>query len=118
MIIEQRTYTLAPGNMSRYWEEYERHGLAALEPALPHLIGYFVTDIGPLNQVVHIWKYDSYQQRAEVRGALAADPRWQGHLARIRPLMVAQESKTMVPAPVPGLAPVLDGDRSSGSGDR
>ena len=38
------------------------------------LYGMWHTDIGPLNQVIHIWQYDSLQQRADIRAAAAKDP--------------------------------------------
>ena len=36
--------------------------------------------------------------RAEVRKAAAADPAWQEVLARVQPLIQAQESKVLIPA--------------------
>ena len=38
------------------------------------LIGYFTTEIGTLNQIVHMWGYESMAQRQERRTALYSDP--------------------------------------------
>lgn len=110
MIFELRTYTLHPGRLAEYWRAYEEGGLAAQDPRLRnHLLGYFQTELGPLNQVIHFWKYADLAERQAVRGANAARADWQAHLARIRPLMQAQEAKILVPSPVPGMAPLADG---------
>lgn len=106
MILEMRTYTLRPGNQPAYWQSYRDGGLSRMGPVLPNLLGYFVTDIGPLNRVVHLWRYDDLSDRAAKRAAMAADPEWAAHLARIRPLMREQETAILVPSPVPELSPL------------
>jgi len=42
------------------------------------LLGYWFTEFGGANQVVHIWEYDSFAHRKSVRAALAEDPEWTG----------------------------------------
>ena len=63
------------------------------------MVGYFSTKDGPLNQNIHLWAYDSFEQRVERRAAMMADPEWQAYLAKIRPLIVSQETKLLIPAP-------------------
>ncbi len=75
MIIEKRTYTLLPGMMPAFLALYEAEGLALHTKYLP-LLGYFTSDIGPLNQVITLWGYDSMAQREELRTQLYADPAW------------------------------------------
>lgn len=41
---------------------------------LGRLLGYFITEIGELNAVVHLWGYDSFEERARRRAALAGEP--------------------------------------------
>ena len=110
MIFEIRTYTLQPGAPAEYWRHYAEGGFDAQDPRLrDRLVGYFQTEMGPLNRIVHIWKYDDAGQRAELRAANYARPEWDAHLARIRPLMVAQEAQLLVPSPVPGMCPIAEG---------
>ncbi len=99
MIVEERIYTLHPGKVPEYMKHYENEGLAVQTRHLPRMVGYFTTEIGPLNQVVHMWGYDSLDQRAERRAALGADPAWQAYVAKIRPLIITQESKILLPMP-------------------
>src|ERR1051326_7658629 len=54
------------------------------------------TELGPLNQVVHIWAYDSLQQRADTRSAASRDAsgRWPPKTSE---LLVSQETDILVP---------------------
>ena len=40
--------------------------------------GWYYTDIGPLNRIVHIWAYQDYAHFQEAREAVRNDPRWTG----------------------------------------
>jgi hypothetical protein len=67
------------------------------------LEGYWMTEIGPLNQVMHLWSYGSFDERAKLRGELANNPRWTGeYIPLIRPLLLRQDVRLLnaVRAPV------------------
>jgi len=74
VIYELRTYTVKVGTLPEVLRLFEER-LAHREKYSP-LLGCWYTDIGPLNQFVHLWGYESLQQRAEVREAFSADPNW------------------------------------------
>jgi hypothetical protein len=99
MIVEERIYTLHPGMSGAYLKNYEENGLPVQLPILGNLIGYFATEFGPLNQIIHIWGYDSFDERARRRGILMSDDRWQAYLKTSRPMIRAQENKFLIPAP-------------------
>lgn len=99
MIIEQRTYTLHPGKVPDYMRHYETEGLKVQQPILGKLIGWYSVDFGPQNQVIALWAYDSYEDRARRRAELAENAAWQSFQAKIRPLILRQENKTLIPAP-------------------
>ena len=63
MIIEHRTYTLPHGGMDAYLARYRELALPLQMRHLGRLLGFFVSDIGTLNQVLHIWAYDSMADR-------------------------------------------------------
>ena len=72
--FEMRTYILKPGSapaMAERWAEY-LPGRQQLSP----LVGAYTSDIGGLNQWVHIWAYNSLDQRMAVRGKAKADGIW------------------------------------------
>ena len=98
MIVEMREYTLQAGKVSEYLEIYEREGLEIQREILGHLIGYYATEVGPaVNQVVHLWAYDSFEDRQARRGRLAAHPGWQSYVQKIRPMLVEQCNRIMRP---------------------
>lgn len=76
MIVDLRTYTMVPGRLGAFLEVYEKEGLPIQIKHLGKPIGYFTTEIGTLNQVVHIWGYKSQADREQRRAAMEADPEW------------------------------------------
>ncbi len=76
MIIDLRTYTMVPGRLKAFLELYEREGLPVQRLHQGDPVGYFTTEIGTNNQVVHLWAYESLADREARRAALEADPEW------------------------------------------
>ncbi len=99
MIVEERIYTALPGKALEYVRMYEAEGLAIQRPILGNLVGYFTTELGPLNQIVHLWAYEDLADRAARRATLLADPRWKAYSAKVVPLLHTQENRILVPAP-------------------
>ena len=99
MIIEERIYTLHPGKVPVYMEQYQTEGLVIQEPILGKLVGWYYTDFGPQNQIIHMWGYDSYEDRSRRRANLAKSAEWNAFLPKILPLILRQENKTLMPAP-------------------
>ena len=97
MFVELRTYTFHPGKLPEFIRIYEQEGLEVQKRILGNMLGYFITEIGTLNEVVHLWGYEDLKQRQDRRALLAADPTWQGYLAKILPLIQTMESKILVP---------------------
>jgi hypothetical protein len=76
MIVEERCNTLKPGTVHLYYQDYNPRGLRIQTRILGNLIGYFHTEIGELNQVVHLWGYGSLAERE--RSARCWPPTWSG----------------------------------------
>ncbi|VTU32042.1 hypothetical protein H6CHR_03721 [Variovorax sp. PBL-H6] len=99
MIVEERSYTLRmPYGPQDYLALYEAEGLEVQRAILGRMLGYFHTEVGPLNTMVHLWGYDSFEDRMTRRAALGADPAWQRYLARIRPLIESMSNRLLIPA--------------------
>jgi hypothetical protein len=98
VFVELRTYTFHPGKLPEFMRVYEQEGLEVQKRILGRMVGYFTTDIGMLNQVVHMWAYTDLKERQDRRAELAADKGWQAYLAKILPLIQTMESKILVPA--------------------
>lgn len=109
MIYELRTYVLRPGAVPEYLVRFA--GAYTVREKYSRLGGMWHTDIGPQNEVIHIWPYESLQQRAEVRAAAAKDPSglWP---PKTEELLVSQEVEVL--EPVPGVEE-WDGPRQWGA---
>ena len=99
MIVEERIYTALPGKSLEYVRMYEAEGLAIQRPILGNLVGYFTSEIGTLNQIVHLWAYEDLADRAARRGTLLSNPQWKAYSAKVVPLLLTQENKILTPAP-------------------
>ena len=97
MIVELRTYTVKPLRTGDFLQLYEQAALPLQQKYLGHLIGFFVSEIGPLNQVVHLWGFESLADRESRRIKMEADPGWSLYRDALRTLdvIVDQESKIL-----------------------
>ena len=78
MIYELRTYTLKPGTTGDMVKAASTVSLEIRRDDYGKLEGYWWTDIGPLNQVMHLWSYPDLNERSRLRGELAQNRRWTG----------------------------------------
>jgi NIPSNAP len=99
MIVEERCYTVKPGMVQLYYQDYNPRGLKIQTRILGNLIGYFHSEIGELNQIVHLWGYDSLAERERRRAQLFADPEWLDYLKQSPDIIVRMESRILIPAP-------------------
>ncbi len=98
MIYELRTYSFAPGKMPDYLKLAEDVGNRIRGDRYGKREGSWVAESGMLNQVWHLWRYESLDERARLRTALAQDRDWtEQFVARIRPLLVRQEIRFLNP---------------------
>lgn len=99
MIVDVRTYTLVPRKMPGYIALFEKHALPVTKRHGFDLMGYYTSVIGPLNQVVHLWRYESLADMEKKRTARDADPAWADFLQRTEGMVLMQDDKVMKPAP-------------------
>jgi len=114
VIYELRSYQLHPGGVPSYLDFFEQTGLPIIS-RYAELVGYFRTETGLLNRIVHLWRYRDRMHRSVQRAALLADSAWQTvFLPRAMSLLVDQNSIIMDPAefsPDP-LTPSAEGRRT------
>ena len=99
MLIEHRTYTLKPGTIAQFVDFFEHHDLPFIVPIMGHPVGWYTTEIGPLNRVIQIWAFADFEDRDRRRAEVAAHQCWANHLATLEPLVVSQSSMLLRPAP-------------------
>src|SRR5215470_4412305 len=113
MIYEVRSYTLRPGTVAAFEERYAKR--LPLREQHSKLGAFWHTEVGPLNQVIHVYPYDDLRQRTAVREARAKDTALQQlpGCREFEGLIVAQETEIMTPAPF--MHPL--GSRNYGTGN-
>lgn len=97
MIVEHRTYTLKALRTGDFLKLYEQAALPLQLKYLGHLIGFYVSEIGPLNEVVHLWGFASLAERERRRALMEADPGWAVYRQALQELdvVVAQSTKML-----------------------
>lgn len=103
MIYELRTYTVRQGSLPDVIKAASTMSRDIRGDNFGKLEGYWSTDIGPLNQVMHLWSYADLNERARLRAELAKNPRWSGeYLPLTRPHVIRQDIRLLnaVVAPV------------------
>ncbi|MGE0701265.1 MAG: NIPSNAP family protein, partial [Hyphomicrobiaceae bacterium] len=74
MIYEFRTYTLQPRTLPEFLKRWDE----ALPKRLAYspLTAFWMTEIGPLNQVIHVWEYKDTNERARIRAEVVKAGIW------------------------------------------
>ena len=99
MIVEERDYGLRPGGIHEYMRLWHQCGR---EPQIRHLgdpLGVYQVEIGPLNTLVYLWRFTSWEDRARRRAALMSDPRFAEFRGQVRGLLLSQRNRILTPAP-------------------
>jgi hypothetical protein len=86
MIIDHRVYTFKPDKLLRWMDAWQRVALPIQKELLGEFLGMFTTEVGPLNEVIHLWAYESMADREQRRARMLADPRWQAYLVSLAEL--------------------------------
>lgn len=96
-IVDHRVYTIRPRCMSAFLEAFDQLAMPILLRHLGPPLAFYVSSIGPLNQVVHLWGYDSLDDFERRSAARDADPDFAAYLHATRDLVVAQETRIIKP---------------------
>ncbi|MDP6350800.1 MAG: NIPSNAP family protein, partial [Alphaproteobacteria bacterium] len=98
MIHELRTYTLWPGKVPEFLEHVEKFAIPIRGDDHGTMEGFWSTEFGPLNQVLHLWSYADLNDRQDARARLTQNPDWTGEVVpRVIPLIRRQEVRLMHP---------------------
>ena len=100
MILDLRIYTTRPGRTADFVKIYKDLGWELQQKYLGRCVAWTTTAEGQLNQIVHIWAYESQADRETRRNAMAADPGWTAYLAAVAKadVLVNMENRLLKPA--------------------
>ena len=99
MIVDLRIYTVRPGQLENFVALYRDYAWPLQQKYLGRCLGWYTSVDGPLNQVVHLWAYDSQADREQRRADMARDPAWRDYLKRSAEAgyLMAQETRFLKP---------------------
>lgn len=103
-LVDHRIYTIALRKMPEFLEVFDRLAMPVLLQTLGHPLGFWVSQVGPLNQFVHLWGYDSladYETRCQARDT---HPEFPAYLAASGHLITAQETRLIRRVALPSMA--------------
>lgn len=102
-VVNLRTYSITPRKMGEFLEVFDRMAMPVLLETLGEPIGFYVTAVGKLNQVVHLWAYRDFADMEARWKARDAHPDFQAYLKATVHLIVAQEDQVLRAVPLPSL---------------
>jgi hypothetical protein len=66
---------------------------------LPHCVGYCISDTGELHQLVHLWRFDSDEERRVFWKRLYGNEDFMAFVKLLRPHIKTQANQLLVEAP-------------------
>jgi hypothetical protein len=97
-LYELRWYRTHTGKAGEWLDHFK--AIMPTREKYSRRVGLWQTEMGQLNEVVHLWAYPDLNERASVRGKLAQDPEWQGFLGTAVPLLAHMQSVILNPTAV------------------
>jgi len=94
MIFEMRTYLLKPGTPLQAEQAFGERIEARSK--LSRIAGFWRTEVGTLNQIIHIWPYNDLNERDQIRAEAVKTGVWP---PKIADFVLDMESKILHPAP-------------------
>lgn len=101
-LVDHRIYTIRLRKMPEFLEVFNRLAMPILMQTLEHPVGFYVSQVGPLNQFVHLWSYESladYECRCIARDT---HPDFGAYLKASEHLIEAQETRLIKALDMPG----------------
>ena len=101
VIYEKRIYSVTVGQMSEVVRLYTSFGWPALDAGglSKNLIGYFISDTCELHQLIHIWRFESDEDRRSFWKRLFEDADFMAFAKQLRPLVKTQNNQLLLAAP-------------------
>ena len=103
-LVDHRIYTITLRKMPEFLEVFNRLAMPVLLETLGHPLGFWTSLVGPQNQFVHLWGYDSladYERRSFARDT---HPDFAAYLQASGHLITAQETRLIRSAALPAMS--------------
>ena len=97
MIIEMRTYNIKTAKVNEFIKIYDEDIREIHTKILGNQIGFFYSEFGKLNQVIHLYGYENYEERSKRRNELSLNLEFKNYVKKVADLIVSQENQVLLP---------------------
>ena len=97
MIYEARTYRLKPRGVPEFIKIFGK--AYQKRQSLSRISAFFYTEIGPLNEVIHVWPYKNAEEREKKRTRSVKDRKYNWP-PKVAHLLEHQRSEIFIPSPM------------------
>jgi hypothetical protein len=97
MIIDHRTYDIVPRKTPAFMKVFMEKAVPIMKKYFGEPVGIYLVEVGPQNQLIHMWSYENYGDMEQKRSARDKDPEWGTYLKETEGLLVKQETKIIRP---------------------
>jgi hypothetical protein len=95
-VYELRRYAVQPARMAEWVELF--NAILPTREKYMRRVGFWQSEIGALNEVVHLWVFRDLNERAAVRAELGKNADWQQFLSVSVPMLSRMHASMLVPA--------------------
>jgi len=97
-VYELRWYRTQTGKAGEWLNHFK--AIQPVREKYSRRVGLWQTEMGQLNEVVHMWAYGDLNERVAVRAKVGQDPEWQAFLGKATPLLAHMQSTILIPTTV------------------
>ena len=97
MIVEMRIYNIKTARLNDFIKIYDEEIREVHTKILGNQIGFFYSEFGKLNQVIHLYGYDSYEDRSIRRKELSENLAFKNYVKKVADLIVSQNNQVLLP---------------------
>lgn len=97
MIVDHRTYDIVPRKAPAFMAVFMEKAVPIMRKYFGEPVGIYLVEVGPQNQLIHMWRYESYGDMETKRAARDRDPDWAVYLKETEGFLSRQETKIIRP---------------------
>ena len=97
MIIEIRTYIIKTGMLQNFIDIYDSEIRKTHIKILGNQIGFFYTEFGKLNKVIHLYGYKNFEDREKKRIELSKNKKFILYLRKVKDIIISMENELLKP---------------------
>ncbi|RNF02363.1 putative protein NipSnap 3A-like [Trypanosoma rangeli] len=93
-VYELRIYDVLPNKYDKFYRMTSE--LLPLRASVSTCQAYWIVQLGGVNQVVHLWEYDSLKHRYDIRTALDSDGEWKNRYTIARQECLSSQTNMLL----------------------